>query len=100
MSETQLVKACEQYLKLKGVFCYRNNSGGMKTPTGGFIRFGATGSPDIVAVIKGKFIGIECKTDKGKQSPGQKEFEKNLKQAGGEYWLVRNLDDLIKYEKN
>ena len=65
-------------------------------PKKGFMRFGAVGSPDIIAVINGQYVGIECKMPKGKQSPGQKEFEKNLIQAGGKYLLIRSIEDLIK----
>lgn len=60
-----------------------------------FVRFGATGAPDIVAVIKGKYVGIECKVGKGKQSGHQKEFEHKLKQAGGDYWLIYTPEDLL-----
>jgi hypothetical protein len=53
--------------------------------TGGF---GASGIPDIVACIKGRFIGIEAKAGKGKPTALQ---EKNLSQimdAGGIAVLV------------
>jgi hypothetical protein len=53
--------------------------------TGGF---GASGIPDIVACIKGRFIGIEAKAGKGKPTALQ---EKNLSQimnAGGIALLV------------
>ena len=33
---------------------------------------------------------------KGRQSENQKEFERNLKEAGGEYYIIYSLDDLIK----
>ena len=96
MSESQLVNACLQYLQLKGVFCYRQNSGAYKTERGGFVRYGTTGAPDIVAVIKGQYVGIECKMPRGKQTDGQKLFEGKLKQAGGQYWIVRDVEELIK----
>lgn len=95
MAGSELVRACEQYLQIKGIFHYRNNSGALKTATGGFVRFGAVGSPDLIAVIKGQYIGIECKMGTGRQSPGQKEFEKNLIRAGGKYWLIRDVQELI-----
>ena len=95
MSGTELVRACEQYLTMKNIFHYRQNTGAVKTERGGFIRFGAVGSPDLVAIIKGKYIGIECKMGSGKQSPGQKEFEKRLLNAGGEYWLIRDVKNLV-----
>lgn len=94
-SGTELVKACEEYLRMKHIFHYRQNTGALRTQSGGFIRFGTTGSPDIVAVIAGKYIGIECKMGSGKQSPGQKDFEKRLKQAGGEYWLIRDVQEVV-----
>lgn len=89
------MRACEQYLCAKGVFHYRNNSGATKTPHGSFVRFGAVGSPDIVAVCSGRYVGIECKTGKGKQTDNQKSFQEALERAGGMYLLVRSLDDLI-----
>jgi len=97
MSETQLVRACIQYLALKRIFHYRNNSGALKTETGGYVRFGAKGSPDIVVVVKGQYIGIECKTEKGKQNPNQKEFQKALERAGGKYLLIRDVQELVLY---
>lgn len=95
MSETQLVKSCQQLLDLKKIFNYRNNTGAFKTDSGHFYKFGFKGSPDIVAVINGRYIGIECKVPKGKQSDAQKEFESNLKKAGGDYWLIRDIDELL-----
>ncbi len=92
--EKQLQNACEHYLTLKKHFFWKNNSGALPTKAGGFIRFGAVGSPDICVVKDGFFIGLEIKTSKGKQSEGQKEFEKKLKDAGGEYYVVRSLEKL------
>lgn len=95
MSESQIVSSCLDLLKLKNIFSYRQNSGALKTERGGFIRFGTKGAPDIVAVIKGQYIGIEIKKPKGVQSPGQKEFQKNLEKAGGQYWLIRSVEELL-----
>ncbi len=92
--EKQIQNAVEHYLTLKRHFFWKNNTGAMKTQSGGFIRFGAVGSPDICLVKDGFFIGLEIKQAKGKQSEGQKEFEIKLKEAGGEYYIIRSLDDL------
>lgn len=61
-----------------------------------FYRFGALGSPEIICVIKGQFVGIEVKAPKGKQSEYQKEFQRNLEKAGGRYILALSLEDVIK----
>jgi hypothetical protein len=103
MGESDLIKACLDYFALKKILAWRNNSGAMKytyTRRNGqirncFMRFGAVGSPDIIAVIKGQFVGVECKDRYGKQSPAQKEFEANLKKAGGKYFLIRTIEELV-----
>ena len=38
---------------------------------------------------------IEVKTDKGIQSPEQKEFQERIESLGKVYLLVRNLNDII-----
>ena len=60
-----------------------------------FMRFGAVGSPDIICVIAGQFVGIEVKGPTGEQSDHQKEFQKNLEAAGGKYILAYDLDHII-----
>ena len=39
-------------------------------------------------------MGLEVK-DREKQSDGQKEFEKLLNNNGGEYHIVKSIEDLI-----
>ena len=98
MKESEIQKQILDYLTLKRVFHYRNNSGAMQGEHKGkkwFMRFGALGSPDIIAVVGGQFIGIEVKAPKGKQSDHQKEFQKNLEAAGGRYILAYSLEDVI-----
>jgi hypothetical protein len=96
MNGNELVRACDDYLTLKQVFHYRNNSGAIKMPHGSFVRYGAKGSPDIIVVTDGTYIGIECKMGSGRQSPDQKAFESALTAAGGEYYIIRSVDELQK----
>jgi hypothetical protein len=95
MKESYVQRQILDYLALKGIFHYRNNSGAFKRDDGHFYRFGALGSPDIICVIKGQYVGIEVKAPKGKQSEHQKEFQKNLESAGGKYILAYSLDDVM-----
>lgn len=92
-NEKLVQKSIVDYLTLKRYFFYRNNTGAFKTEWGGFVKFGALGSPDIILVNKGQFVGIECK-DKQKQSDDQKEFQRKLEEAGGLYILAHSIDDL------
>lgn len=94
MKEKDVQKAILDYLGYKKIFHYRNNSGAFKTERGGFYRFGATGSPDIVCCVRGRYVGIECKAPKGRQSPNQKIFQENLEKAGGLYILAKSIEDV------
>jgi len=95
MRESLIQKQCIEYLNLKRIFNYRQNTGAYKTERGGFVKYGTAGSPDIVAVIKGQYVGIEIKNEKGKQNANQKAFQKALEKAGGKYLLIRSLEELI-----
>lgn len=75
-------------------FLWRNKTGAMPTPGDGFIRFGYRGSPDIIGVINGKIVCIECKRSKAKQSESQIEFEKLINNNKGIYILVKGLNDM------
>lgn len=59
-----------------------------------FIRFGQPGSPDILGCLKGRFVGIECKVGKDRQSTVQKNFEAAISRNGGVYILARSIDDV------
>ena len=53
------------------------------------------GLPDIIVIIKGRFVGLEITQPKGRQSTEQKPFEQAIKKAGGFYFLIRSLDEAI-----
>ncbi len=95
-----------EYLQNQGELYYiRNQSGALKIDDRRFIRFGRRGSADIIVFFKGGVCQFwEIKTNKGRQSQSQKEFENVIKRLGFEYYIVRSLDDAqkiiyrIKYE--
>jgi hypothetical protein len=74
VKESDVQRQAINYLALKHVFRYRNNSGAFKRDDRHFYRCGATESPDIICVIKGQYVGIEVKAPKGEQSEHQKKF--------------------------
>jgi len=70
-TEAQIQKSILDYLALRSVLFWRNNTGAYNTEYKGkkrFIRFGFKGSPDIFVVKEGKIYGIEIKTEKGTQN--------------------------------
>jgi hypothetical protein len=100
VKESEVQRSILDYLKVKRVFHYRNNSGAFVFPETStharrFIKAGVAGSPDIVCVIKGQYVGIEVKAPKGKQNPNQIQFQQDLERAGGRYILAYSLDDVI-----
>lgn len=55
------------------------------------------GIGDIIACINGRLVMIEIKTGKDRQSEWQKSTEREVKASGGEYWIVKEIADLLKY---
>lgn len=96
--ESQLVKACIQYLTLKGYLPIRNNSGMiiLNENKKRAIKMGTPGSPDIIACEPGgKFVAIECKSKTGRISKAQINFLNKVKQLGGKSFVIKSIDELI-----
>ena len=55
---------------------------------------GQKGSADISATIRGQSVKIEVKM-KDRQSEAQKEYQRQVEAAGGQYWLVRSFDEFM-----
>ena len=102
MNETQLVKMILQYLHLKGVFAFRNNTGMHISEYKGTrraVRFGQPGSADILGVIKhGRALAIEAKVKPNKPTVTQAAWLQRFSEAGGLAIIAYNLDDVEKWE--
>ena len=96
--EKEAQKAILQYLQLRRIFHWRNNTGAMVVGEGTasrrFLKFGTEGSPDIFILKEGVLIGLEVKSDTGKQNDAQLEFQKNMEKNGGKYFVVRAVDEV------
>ena len=102
MSETELVKSILNAVNHYGYF-WRNNTGASKIESSHgtrFIRFGLPGASDIVGVCEGRFVAIEVKSKKGKQSEQQKLFEQHVTSHGGSYILAYSVDDALRVVLN
>lgn len=95
MRESDIQRDILDYLAKRRIFHYRQNTGGWKNEQGHFYRFGSKGSPDIVCIIQGRYVGLEVKTPKGKLSDDQVAFHQNAMAAGGIVFTVRSLDEAI-----
>lgn len=62
--------------------------------------FGKSGIPDIIAIVGGRFVGIECKADPTKKPTElQKRCGEEIKSAGGLWFLIRSVEDLREVEE-
>ena len=89
----QLTKAVENYITLCGGYAMRINVAGFYRPDVGYIKSGSTvGVPDVIAVIGGRYVGIEVKTGDDVQSQAQKKAQERTEQAKGVYLIARDFD--------
>ena len=95
--EGAVLRDCLALLKMMGIFHWRNNTGAVNTPSGGFIRFGSKGSADILALRNGKFLAVECKAQKGKPTPEQLAWGQTVKEHGGYWCCVRSASELAEF---
>lgn len=95
MSEGVILAQCLEWLALRRVFCWRNNTGCYRTATGAFVRYGHPGSGDILGLLPdGRFLSVECKTATGTQRKNQRLFQKMVEKNGGVYVVARGTTDL------
>ena len=85
LSEKDIRKQIQDYLRIKGFFVYYNLMG-----LGSYV-----GLSDLVAIKNGIVYHIEIKTPQGKQSDKQIEFQRDLEAVGGRYILARSVEDVM-----
>lgn len=93
--ESLVLQACLGWLYHKGCFTWRNNSGVLRDKKNNPIRFGLNGSADIIGMTpNGRFLAVECKSERGQLSEPQERFRDRVLASGGIYIVARSTDDL------
>ncbi len=98
--ESDILRDCLTWLKLHGVFCWRQNQGAITGQHNGkrrFLRFTSmTGVSDILGILppSGRLLALECKRPGRKPTPEQEMFLDVVRQNGGVAFCVRSLADL------
>ena len=83
--ETAIKRSVKQYLQIKGWFIFAILQGlGAKR-----------GIADFYVIKDGRGIWMEIKTANGKQSDHQIQFQADIEEHGGEYMVVRDVQELI-----
>jgi hypothetical protein len=88
-----LTAAICDYVELRGGYAMRINVAGFYRHDVGYIKSGSTiGTPDLIAVVRGRFVGIEVKIGKDRQSDSQKAVEQRITEAAGVYIVARDFE--------
>jgi hypothetical protein len=98
--ESDIQKAILDYLSLKRIVAWRNNSGTAEVQAGKklyWMKLAPKGSPDIIGYLPdGRFLGIEVKRKGGVASQEQIDFLDKLNNSGGLGMIAYSLDDVTK----
>jgi hypothetical protein len=95
--ESEILHSCLDYLRIQGIFCWRQNSGSFITPDKKryFKTQDINGVADIIGLLpSGRFLAVECKRPGGKQSAEQKAFQTAIERNNGMYVIAKSIEDL------
>jgi len=86
--ESTIKEKCKRWLDKNGWFSFNIHQQGL---------YCYKGISDRIAIKSGRVVFIEFKTmsKKSKQSPDQIAFGKRVREAGGEYIVVRSKEDMV-----
>ena len=100
--EKEIQRTILDWLRVKGAFPIRINSGAMQGDHKGkrwFLRFTSEpGCADILCCLRGAFISVEVKRPGASTAPtrklAQESFAESVRRAGGIALVVTGIDDL------
>lgn len=84
--EAKVKKKVTEILKAHGAYYFYPVTGG----------YGASGVPDIIGCINGRFFGIECKAGRGTTTALQEKNIKQIRDTGGEALVIneQNIEEV------
>ena len=83
-AHSALVRLCIDYLQVQGAWVYKVHGGLGSRP----------GVPDLLCCLRGRLIGLECKTGRARLSAAQLVEADDLRRAGALALEIRRIDDL------
>jgi hypothetical protein len=88
--EGAVKKEVMEYLALRGVFCWVNNTGRR-----GKVNFGKVGSSDIIGILDdGRFLAIELKAPGGVPTMDQIMFLAEIAKRGGVAFVATSAEEV------
>jgi hypothetical protein len=96
VKEADVMNAVFQYMAIRKIPCWRNNTGALENERGRFVRFGKKDSADITGIDPktGRRIEIECKAPGKSLRPGQREFLDMINRCCGIGICVHSVEEL------
>jgi hypothetical protein len=99
--EQSIQAAILAYLRMRGIFCWKNNTAGIYVKARNtYIPSHAPGVADILGILdsrfgrSGVFLAVEVKSPKGRLSPHQEAFLKEIKDRGGLAIVARSVEEV------
>jgi len=93
--ERAVQKACLAWLRAQGALVAVTDAGAAYRAGAFFGDAIPRGWPDLTGLLPdGRFIGVECKAKRGRQSPAQQAMEHEVRRRNGIYVLARSVNDL------
>jgi hypothetical protein len=99
--EGAIQNAILEYLRLRHIFAWRNNSGAVqRRGRDGRVHtygYGLVGSSDILGVMpddSGRLLAIEVKAPTGRLSPAQRDFIESLNSRNCVAFVARSVEDV------
>ncbi|MDR1933801.1 MAG: VRR-NUC domain-containing protein [Spirochaetales bacterium] len=91
-----VLAGCLKYLRMRGIYHWRNSVGAVRIRPGQFYRFGGpVGSSDILGVLPGgRLLAVEVKAPGGRLSPEQKQFFADIQALGGLTVVAKSYRDI------
>jgi hypothetical protein len=100
MLESHIEETILQYLNYSGWLAWKNISSGnwdakRKCYRKHKSKFAIPGVSDIIAIKNGRVLFLEVKTKAGRLLDSQIIFKRILQEKGGEYFIVRSVEDTM-----
>lgn len=95
-SEAVVLASVLRYVRIhpKVAWIRRINTGAVKMHGARYMTFGFVGCSDLIGQLTdGRFLAIECKSDKGQLTDEQQQFLDRVNRHGGVAGMVRSIDD-------
>lgn len=96
MLEQYIQKQILDYLRFRGIPCYKHQNAGIRKLDGSYIPTHTRGVSDIIGCLpkSGRFLAIEVKRPGGKATQEQQNFLDTINEAGGLAFVATSVEDV------